>query len=143
MHAAEIVEGDPERNRRAMIRRPRSSRRVSRPLSLFSGSRYNGSVKLPHAAALALTGWYLMTPPVTQTLAGLMRYDKAPLQDWQIQGTFDGKIECDRALTDYVSDPNNNAFYRAETDAVRRKYLAQEKIVAECIATDDPRLKKK
>jgi hypothetical protein len=42
--------------------------------------------KLQHAAALALLGWYLMTPPVPDT--GTPQYN-APLAQWDIQRVFD------------------------------------------------------
>jgi hypothetical protein len=59
-----------------------------------------------HAAALALVGWYLMIPPLTEDghpaqLSGPIRRDsvwavefKAPLSKWEIKGTYDSVSQC-------------------------------------------------
>lgn len=52
-------------------------------------------MKLQHAAALALTGWYLMTPP-TQAKG---RFDtSAPLSKWRIEAGFETGEECKKTL---------------------------------------------
>lgn len=98
-----------------------------------------------HAAALALVVWYLMVPhpvqigPFTTTFGG----SKNPNKDWDIQATFGTSESCKTARATYVADPNNNVRYRSESDPIVRKELAEEKIVAECVSSDDPRLKPK
>jgi hypothetical protein len=111
---------------------------VSRPT--IRASRKSESVNLRHAAALALVGWYLMTPP----RVGDHFFPDAPLSRW-------------RSL-DRIEYPSKNA-----CEAVRQKDVAMfpgdpEKLPAErytartmmrgvralaCVATDDPPLKEK
>jgi len=47
-----------------------------------------------HAAALALVGWYLMLPPLSQTVRFEVDY-KAPLNSWQIMRAFDKAEACE------------------------------------------------
>jgi len=47
-------------------------------------------MKLRHSAALALVGWYLMTPPA-------IRGNSAPFTEWGTAGTFDSGDECEKA----------------------------------------------
>jgi len=72
-------------------------------------------MKLRHAAALALVGWYLMMPPSTSS--GRIQKD-APLSRWYIFTTFETKKECEKA----------------------RQFSSGLSI---CVASDDPRLKEK
>jgi hypothetical protein len=56
-------------------------------------------MKLRHAAALALVGWYLMTPPITGDMKEVWINYKAPLDEWTIIGErFDSKEGCMEAL---------------------------------------------
>lgn len=82
-----------------------------------------------HAAALALVGWYLMMPPHTETKVLF----NAPLKDWVSQGAFDSAEECDntRVQAKHIMLANSSL-----TDDERK---AVER--AQCVATDDPRLK--
>jgi hypothetical protein len=97
------------------------------------------------ASALALVGWYLMVPHTVLTglFSSSFGGSKTPNSDWDIQATFGTSEACEAARAVYVADPNNNIRYRSESDPMVRKELAKEKIIAECIATDDPRLKGK
>jgi hypothetical protein len=84
-------------------------------------------MKPRHAAALALVGWYLMSPPIG-------RYDpnhpeKTPLNLWKIDGPYDTAIACVRAKTELTD--NLLAIGSGLTEANS----------SQCIATDDPRLK--
>jgi hypothetical protein len=109
-------------------------------------------MKLRHAAALALVGWYLMTPPVT-TVKGSDRYyrvlARAAICDWESSQRFDSRADCESArLTarqnlsgaseaNYdFSDSNGKALQGTLDDAQRAAAL-----FSKCIATDDPRLK--
>lgn len=62
----------------------------------------NRAMKLCHASALALVGWYLMTPPVyipkdTATSPyKAFTTEKAPLPLWTNDGSFDSASECQR-----------------------------------------------
>lgn len=81
-----------------------------------------------HAAALALCGWYLMTPPMD---AGHHIDTNAPLSRWQILSSFDNANDCAIVTQDLRDDKNAASWKR------RRSMLAV------CISTDDPRLKPK
>ena len=89
-------------------------------------------MKHRHAAALALVGWYLMTPPFTPDHAV---HSDAPYGHWAIRHSFDRSEDCEREkyrlrktaydlLVEQRSDPR-------ECDMCE----------AMCVATDDPRLK--
>jgi len=85
-------------------------------------------MKLQHAAALALTGWYLMTPP-TQAKG---RYDtSAPLSKWRIEAGFGTGEECKKTLVLLSS----RALKEGKPDDIEALKDAQ------CVATDDARLK--
>jgi len=103
-----------------------------------------------HAAALALVGWYLMVPPAADS--GLP-FD-APISQWRHIGSVDSAAECEHILVKLQSD--SSAETKAEIKAWHAKYdhqhadrvlhaLAVEKTTkaAQCIASDDPRLKEK
>lgn len=79
------------------------------------------------AAALALSGWYLMTPPRTNS-----HYDSAaPLSQWLIEAGFPNGDACRKTLMELAS--------RARQEG-RSDDLAKVK-AARCLPTDDPRLK--
>ncbi len=71
-------------------------------------------MKPRHAAALALVGWYLMVPPIQNGRPN----DQAPFSKWVIEHIYDSADRC---------------------DYVMRKL--RPRIICECIASDDPRLK--
>jgi hypothetical protein len=75
-------------------------------------------MKLHHTAALALTGWFLMRPPLPHLNAHAIRRvnPAAPMARWTIVRTFPTQKECDA----HRGDPWER-----------------------CIASDDPRLKAK
>src|SRR5580700_5233337 len=107
-----------------------------------------------HAAALALVGWYLMTPPLGPTKcssadpghanewAGPLSVQcqakiesQAPLRQWKRvpdSQEFEHKADCERAIS-------NDCHREIEPDGTSS--LEDELCNAECIATDDPRLK--
>ena len=88
-------------------------------------------MNLCQAAALALVGWYLMVPP---PLSNAPRDGRiAALSRWTIARAFDAEKDC-RA----------ESIKRSRSDPTLGKYrgLPPEEIYdAQCIATDDPRLK--
>ena len=104
-------------------------------------------MKLRHAAALALVGWYLMFPPFTQGWSAR----GASLKLWQIQDTFDSKADCESALSEYKADPARHLpFFRGRNPNEVRYEIAKDPnfwnpIIAaiQCVASDDPRLKPK
>jgi hypothetical protein len=97
-------------------------------------------MKLRHAAALALVGWYLMLPPP---------FGQASLDQWDILSAFDTAQECENhksELLRVVSDPKQFAKFAAEAkkqDPTWNRDTAISRIQgSECVSTDDPRLKR-
>jgi hypothetical protein len=79
-------------------------------------------MNLCHAAALALVGWYLMTPNGSRALLSQGSHGSAVLRDWTVSATFQIQREC-------------------ETKAAALRAEGQQKN-AQCISFD-PRLKSK
>jgi hypothetical protein len=79
------------------------------------------------AAALALMGWYLITPPTTKIWwVGPEYYDNAAsFSQWTIEQSFDKAGVCESART-AIQQQNGDA-------AVRMDHSL-------CVASDDPRL---
>ena len=90
-------------------------------------------MKSRHAAALALVGWYLMTPPCRvvshwhsgeQAGGSWVNESQAPLRQWSRVADsqeFEHKTDCERAI---LMDEEDAKF-------------------AKCISSDDPGLKAK
>jgi hypothetical protein len=93
-------------------------------------------VKLRHAAALALVGWYLMAAPPMLNKGGSSGPDLgAPLSKWTIEESFDTAKECEAA-----DEKLKTRFLDARPQTLAGIEWAQG---ISCIATDDPRLKGK
>ena len=93
-------------------------------------------MRFPHAASLALVGWYLMVPPFSVTDVS---YDK-PLSDWQQVDNYSSKTECEEGKRDTVREMTT-LFAQAWKTSPTPKLKALQ--AGKCIATDDPRLKGK
>ena len=90
-------------------------------------------MNLPHTAALALVGWYLMMPPSMRDrpLEEPRIPDlSAPLAQWTIRFSYDSAGDCERGLSVLMDNAKSNGEKRFAS-------------VANCIATDDPRLRQK
>jgi hypothetical protein len=109
-------------------------------------------MNLRHAAALALVGWYLMVPPVGKNddgdiVIGIVR----PFHDWFISRNYDSAEECRRdAILQTRSGPKpeltGKVFFYPTNDLAPGDDVAVVELLnkhAQCIATDDPRLKEK
>jgi hypothetical protein len=98
-----------------------------------------------HAAALALVGWYLMSPPLSPDGKRVVGY--APLSEWQIGESFDSAAECEQALSDGIKANRKLAEEvgncRPVPGTTCDDVLLHDAALAKCIATDDPRLKEK
>jgi hypothetical protein len=95
----------------------RTSGVISRISSTFSWSLWDQMRKLCCAAALALTGWYLMLPPIT--LEPSPHIDaEAPLSQWFIESNYGSTGACE----------------------VGRAALLVRMQNARCVAAKDPRL---
>jgi hypothetical protein len=112
---------------------------------------------LRHAAALAVVGWYLLTPvPAGDTgywgrlhdlIFGASEY--APMSRWNQLGAFDTAEKCDAAQTK-EDDSTMESFSQTQEEKGKSKAEtavdAWKKGVGDesvCIASDDPRLKEK
>ena len=86
-------------------------------------------MNIRHAAALTLVGWYLMVPPHLHWNGQHVTFSSdAPLREWKVAQPFDEAWKCDQTLMQNVVE--------CETCPLESLWLS-----AQCIATDDPRLK--
>ena len=96
---------------------------------------------LRHAAALALVGWYLMMPPYT----GRHLSVEAPLSKWLIYTSTDSAAECVdlqmatvKLLDGKQITDRNGVITDKGSKAIALDFALRH---AQCVATDDPRLK--
>jgi hypothetical protein len=99
-------------------------------------------MRLRHVAAFALVGFYLITPPVTESGLFVAVDPRLSLSMWDIQGTFDTKDECEKQRAQLKEDNPEPTGPWHRGDAVRNSQ-AQALRNGQCVSTDDPRLKKK
>ena len=95
-------------------------------------------MKPRHATALAFVGWYLMAPPafpgrsdmpLNENMPADQQFDEhAPLSRWSPLGTTQTAAECRAARGRLRHDP--------------QPLIRLIGLVSDCIASDDPRLKK-
>lgn len=81
------------------------------------------SMKLGHAAAFAIVGWYLMVPPPA---GGGNRLSYEPLSEWELIDTFDSRQACEQMRDELI-----------------RRMPASAMDTSRCISSDDPNLPKK
>ena len=87
-------------------------------------------MKLRHTAAVALTGWFMITPPPLST----GHYDtSAPLSKWKIEGGAATREECEQTRT-LLSGHATKQGRASDIEAVKD---------ARCVAQDDPALQGK
>jgi hypothetical protein len=97
-------------------------------------------------------GWYLMLPPISGCCDALNPNDKgqdewkvmsdAPLSDWVVSDSFDTARECRRSRDEQL---NTQSKIMAEVKTRKPKFLQAvfgQTMSAQCVATDDPRMKK-
>jgi hypothetical protein len=104
-----------------------------------------------HVAALALVTWYLMVPPRDSCLGAFSggTCPKVPLAKWEARWTYKTQSDCQSTLKDWqekvaaylAQDGTNNRSRttRMWIDEMDNKINQQ----AQCVASDDPRLKAK
>ena len=101
-------------------------------------------MKSPHAAALALVGWYLLAPPTYPgPNASFVTKTAVPLRLWQNIGSYDQWVECDderQAFLDLkiTESPVTSTFAK---EPLHVKLAIVGSWSAVCVDTDDPRLK--
>jgi hypothetical protein len=116
-------------------------------------------VTLRHAAALALLGWYLMTPPVVcikhVTGEKLLELDGlrctvetvAPLWQWVRLTPHDSASDCEAALqqqqqrAEMLGALNTNIAPQADVELDEANAKLSSLWNSKCVATDDPGLK--
>jgi hypothetical protein len=104
------------------------------------------------AAELALIGWYLMVPPstpkgLTNPKAALIK-GSAPISGWvirkedsiRLEGCEEGKVAGMNKARPIAQD-NEEWKKRRMHDPYSALSLVVQMLVAQCVATDDPRLK--
>jgi hypothetical protein len=83
-----------------------------------------------HVAALALVGWYLMTPPWRQGKDGFEERLELPLSKWVRTLAFDSAAECEAVRDQLI---------KVEKDAS----ISARAVSDMCVESDDLRLKPK
>jgi hypothetical protein len=96
-------------------------------------------MNLRHATALVLVGWYLIVPPVRvhdgQRGPELGPVPSAPHSEWWKSKMIGSLAECQQKL--------DRMLYQSYHDPIPAEVAASEAAIrlAECVSTDDPRLK--
>jgi hypothetical protein len=88
-------------------------------------------MKLSRAAALALVGWYLMTPPPDNL--------KASISAWEISASYDTAEQCSLEQQRFF----DTAIKQRSLNLGKLRAGNEAMLHAQCIATDDPRLNEK
>ena len=102
-----------------------------------------------HAAAIALTGWYLLVPPgsckpewVSQ---GKPQPCAAPLSEWIVTLSFSSREKCEAERRADISFGNQEMANAHDSDdqmlVDSTKKIYWRALTQRCIQTDDPRLK--
>jgi hypothetical protein len=99
-----------------------------------------GQMKLRHAVALALVGWYLMVPPFPKSGHRYEPDPSVPLSQWSRRASFDSVAECEAHKTKWLDSLKKNT---EDVSPAEAQAIAKAVLLSECIATDDPRLKSK
>src|SRR6266481_5164051 len=90
---------------------------------------------------LALVGWYLMVPPLVN--APFKVDTEAALASWKVYQTFDTRDECDKSLVSAQDKYKHTASAPLGTIKKGSRAFALQMTFAQCVASDDPRLKAK
>ena len=90
-----------------------------------------------HTAALALVGWYLVTPPPDD--GGGAWNQSAPLRAWVLVSSHDSAKECEQAKIELTTEHPPLSLDPAEKQ--RDGIVHNWNMESLCIATDDSRLK--
>lgn len=105
-------------------------------------------MKLRHATALVLAGWYLLIPPVYSPQGDHPRAFNdlgAPLNRWDIWTSFESETACNQAKERVRAEaPARLGFAREHPEQDPNgniKAVAQAAQLAQCVAADDPRLR--
>jgi hypothetical protein len=96
-------------------------------------------MKLRHAVAPALVGWYLLLPPLVN--APYKVDTEAPLTSWKVYQTFDTRDECDKSRL--AAEARYKPTATASIGSIKKgtRAFALQMTFAQCISSDDRRLK--
>jgi hypothetical protein len=86
-------------------------------------------MKLRHAAAFALIGWYLMVPPSPRVSIG---DTQAPIREWTRKSAFDIESECKQKISKGCYTFQSGEEFGFEGPLCN----------AQCVESTDPRLAK-
>jgi hypothetical protein len=86
-------------------------------------------MNLRHAAVLALVGWSLIMPPLSDDRQLVVK--NAPLSRWDTIGTYDTAAACNHELDKLAAVVAGN---------LTQSVLQRRVLAGKCIAADDPRL---
>lgn len=95
-------------------------------------------MKLREAAALALVGWYLMVPH--QKADGSL-VNQSHLSEWKIRDRYNSLAGCEAAREELNKD--GEEFMREVEKHTDLSVVSQAAVLlaAQCVASNDPRLK--
>ena len=91
-------------------------------------------MKLRHAAALALVGWYLMVPPLQKPNSGLSRWKTLKVFVTEALCEAERKVMIEEADSDETGESSVIVF---ETPHGKEEFIARG---GSCVANSDPRL---
>jgi hypothetical protein len=103
------------------------------------------SMNLRHTAALALTFWLLVTPPLHDEKVDL----SAPVRRWRVSGTFfDSPDDCQAYKAKVIAGSSvlgAEIFDKVKAPLREKIKAAVSQSISDsiCISSDDPRLKEK
>jgi len=105
-------------------------------------------MKLCHATALALVGWYLMAPPIQHEGSRTFVNVEASLGDWEIIHKYDSADDCqdgkDALPAELLATVPTPEPGRSKVDQAKIYGLIDDRAFgAKCVANDDPHLKGK
>jgi hypothetical protein len=102
------------------------------------------SMSLRHAAALALVGWYLLSPQISWKGRECEAHLELPIAQWNRSKTISSsKSECEDDLARLREDFEVTGIIgRRLRQEVRTEY-EKAKAASFCLESDDPRLKEK
>ena len=100
-------------------------------------------MKVRHAVALTLAGWYLMVPPAGRTARVAL---SMPLSQWTTVGSYDSAVKCESGKRKGLPLVEKRIKKDAEKAGVPAhdsdvQILAQR--LLRCVSSDDSRLKGK
>jgi hypothetical protein len=108
------------------------------------------NMNLRHVAALALVGWILMVPPMEadtvppghyQKLTGVDR--KAPLSRWGLYAPSKTASDCNQLRSAKIKEAQRLYSSASGPYASDQRIESEQIEQAQCVSTDDPRLKGK